>query len=174
MLAVEAAMSYYAELLRENSEEWGLAGLLHDYDWEIHPTLDDHPAAGTALLEERSCPVCVVRAILSHNTPATGVSRVAPIDFALLACDELTGLVTAVTLVRPSRNIADVQLTSIRRRWKDKAFAAGVNREEVEAATTDFSKRCFNGELELWDHVRNVLTAMQNNAAVIELDGRLV
>jgi len=173
MLAVEAAMKSYADLLGENMDDWALAGLLHDYDWEIHPTLQQHPAAGAALLDERGCPSCVIRAILSHNPAGTGVDREAPIDYALLACDELTGLVTAVTLVRPSRSIADVRLKSIRRRWKDRSFAAGVNRQEVEAATADFSRECFHGNLDLWDHVRHVLTAMQNHAAAIELDGRL-
>src|SRR5688500_524615 len=92
MLAVEAAMRWYAARLGEDPEPWGLAGLLHDYDWEIHPTLESHPKDSVPLLRERGCPEPVVQAILAHNTVATGVERRAPIDFALLACDEVTGL----------------------------------------------------------------------------------
>ena len=173
MVAVESAMMLYAERLDADVEEWRLAGLLHDYDWEIHPTLEGHPAEGAALLRERGCSESVVQAILSHNTAGTGIERTRPIDFALLACDEITGLITAATLVRPSKDVRDVKLKSIRKRWKEKAFAAGVNREEVEEATLDFSRECFDGRLELWDHVQNVLEAMQRRAADLELDGRL-
>ncbi len=173
MVAVEAAMRHYAEALGEDPEAWGLAGLLHDWDWEIHPTLEDHPAKGAPLLRERGCPETVVQAILSHNTAGTGVERSRPIDFALLACDEVTGLVIASSLVRPSKDVRDVKLKSLKKRWKEKAFARGVDREEVEEATADFSRVCFDGGLELWQHVANVLAAMQGAAAELELDGRL-
>jgi putative nucleotidyltransferase with HDIG domain len=174
MLAVEAAMRRYAaELAPADVEEWGVAGLLHDYDWEIHPTLDAHPAAGAALLRERGAGDDVVRAILSHNTAGTGVERERPIDFALLACDEVTGLVIAAALVRPSKDVREVELKSIQKRWKEKAFAAGVDREHVAAATADFSRACFGGGLELWAHVGNVLAAMKAIAADLDLDGRL-
>ncbi len=173
MLAVEAAMGFYAAKLDEEIEPWQLAGLLHDFDWEMHPTLEAHPAEGAPILREAGCPESVVQAILSHNTVGTGVERTRPIDFALLACDEVTGLVIASTLVRPSKDVRDVKLKSLRKRWKEKAFARGVNREEVEHATADFSRECFDGKLELWEHVQNVLEAMQGSAAELGLDGRL-
>jgi len=173
MVAVESAMRAYADTLNGDPEAWGLAGLLHDFDWEIHPTLEGHPADGAPILRDRGCPEGVVQAILSHNTPGTGVERSQPIDYALMACDEITGLITASSLVRPSKDVRDVKIKSIRKRWKERAFAAGVNREEVEEATADFSRECFDGKLELWEHVQNVLSAMQANAAELELDGRL-
>ncbi len=173
MLAVEAAMRLYADKLGEDAETGGLAGLLHDYDWEIHPTLEAHPKEGAPLLRARGCPETVVRAILSHNTSATGVDRERPIDYALMACDEITGLMIAGTLVRPDKDIRQMKLKSVKKRWKSKIFAAGVDRDEVAEATEDFSRECFDGKLELWDHVQNVLTAMQEAAGTIGLDGRL-
>lgn len=173
MVSVEAAMGFYAEKLGADPDLWRLAGLLHDHDWEIHPTLEAHPAEGAPMLREAGCPEDVVRAILSHNTAGTGVERSRPIDFALLACDEVTGLAIASTLVRPSKDIRDVKIKSLKKRWKEKAFARGVNREEVEEATEDFSRECFDGKLELWEHVQNVLGAMQGAAEELGLDGRL-
>jgi putative nucleotidyltransferase with HDIG domain len=173
MLAVEAAMRWYAGKLGGDAESWGLAGLLHDYDWEIHPTLEQHPAAGVPLLRERGCGETVVRAILSHNTEGTGVEREEPIDFALLACDEITGLILAAALVRPSKDVREVEVKSIKKRWKEKTFAAGVDRDHVEAATADFGRICFAGGLDLWEHVGNVLAAMQGVAPELDLDGRL-
>jgi putative nucleotidyltransferase with HDIG domain len=173
MLSVEAAMGFYAAKLDGDADHWRLAGLLHDFDWEIHPTLETHPAEGAPILRDAGCPEPVVQAILSHNEAGTGVARSKPMDFALLACDEVTGLVIAASLVRPSKDVRDVKLKSLKKRWKEKAFARGVHREEVEQATADFSRACFDGGLELWDHVQNVLTAMQESAATLELDGRL-
>ncbi len=173
MLAVEAAMRFYAAKLGEDPESWGLAGLLHDYDWEVHPTIEAHPKEGAALLRERGCPETVIRAILSHNTAGTGVERERPIDYALLACDEVTGLMIAGTLVRPDKDIRQMKLKSVKKRWKSRIFAAGVDRDEVAEATEDFSRECFGGELELWQHLDNVLTAMQGAAAELGLDGRI-
>ncbi len=173
MLAVEAAMRHYAAMLGGDVEIWGLAGLLHDFDWEIHPTLGQHPAAGAPILRARGCAEEAVQAILSHNTAGTGVERARPMDFALLACDEITGLIIAATLVRPSKNVREVELRSLQKRWKEKAFAAGVDRQEVAAAAEDFSRACFGGSLDLWQHVGNVLAAMQDAAERLELDGRL-
>jgi putative nucleotidyltransferase with HDIG domain len=173
MVAVEAAMRRYAAELGGDADEWGLAGLLHDYDWEIHPTLETHPAAGAALLRERGASESVVRAILSHNTASTGVERERPIDFALLACDEVTGLAIAAALVRPSKDLREVELKSIQKRWKERAFAAGVDREHVAAATADFSRACCGGGLDLWQHVGNVLDSMKKVAPELDLDGRL-
>jgi putative nucleotidyltransferase with HDIG domain len=173
MVAVEAAMRGYAARLGGDPELWGLAGLLHDYDWEIHPTLEAHPREGVPLLRERGCPDEVVHAILAHNTVSTSVERERPMDYALLACDEVTGLVIAGALVRPSKDVRDVELKSIQKRWKERAFAAGVDRAHVEQVTADFSSACFDGGLELWQHVGNVLASMQGAAAELELDGRL-
>jgi putative nucleotidyltransferase with HDIG domain len=173
MLSVEAAMRGYAARLGEDPETWGLAGLLHDWDWEIHPTLEQHPAEGAPILRGRGCPETVVRAILSHNTPGTGVERERPIDYALLACDEVTGLIIAAALVRPSKDVREVEVKSIQKRWKEKAFAAGVDRPHVDEATADFSRACFEGQLGLWEHVGNVLAAMQGVATDLDLDGRL-
>jgi putative nucleotidyltransferase with HDIG domain len=173
MLAVEAAMRDYARRLGEDLEEWGLAGLLHDFDWEIHPTLESHPKDGVPILRERGVDERVIQAILSHNTEGTGVERETPLDFALLACDEVTGLITAAALIRPSKDVRDVPLKSIQKRWKERAFAAGVDRAHVERASADFSRECFGGGLELWQHVDNVLRSMQGIAPELGLDGRL-
>ncbi len=173
MLAVSAAMAGYARQLGEDEAFWATVGLLHDFDWEIHPDLDRHPIAGAELLRAEGWDEETIRVILSHYTPGTGVERTKPIDFALLACDEITGLIIAATLVKSSRNIADVSVDTIRKKWKDRRFAAGVDRDEVIAYTADFSHLCFGGQLELWRHVENVLRAMQASAAELELDGRL-
>jgi putative nucleotidyltransferase with HDIG domain len=173
MLAVSAAMRSYAEQLNQDTEYWGVIGLLHDFDWEIHPDLDQHPMKGAEILRARGWDEETIRIILSHYTGGTGVEREKPVDFALLACDEITGLIIASALVRPSRNIMDVQLSSLRKKWKDRRFAAGVNREHVEEVTADFSRECFAGQLGLWQHIDNVLRAMQGDAERLTLDGRL-
>ena len=173
MLAVSAAMDFYAHLLNKDPEYWSMVGLLHDFDWEIHPGLDKHPIEGSKILRDRGWDEETIRVILSHYTGGTGVVRKKPIDFALYACDEITGLIIATTLVRPSKNIADVKLKSIRKKWKDRRFAAGVDRPHVITATEEFSLQCFQGSLELWDHIANVLAAMQAEAEALELDGHL-
>src|ERR1044071_1596877 len=174
MLAVEAAMRGYAGKLGEDPDLWGLAGLMHDFDWEIHPTLTAHPAEGAPILRQHGAPEEVVHAILAHNTEGTGVERERPMDYALLACDEVTGLIIAAALVRPSKDVREVEVKSIKKRWKEKAFAAGVHREEVEAATASFSRVCCGGGLDLWAHVGNVLAAMQGIAAELDLDRKSV
>jgi putative nucleotidyltransferase with HDIG domain len=173
MRAVEAAMRWYAGKLGGDPDAWATAGLLHDFDWEIHPTLEAHPKEGAPILRERGVDESVVRAILSHNTEGTGVERERPIDFALLACDEVTGLIIAAALVRPHKDLRQLTVKSIKRNWKDKLFAAGVDREHVREAAEDFSRECFDGKLELWEHMGNVLAAMQDAAEDLELDGRL-
>ncbi len=173
MLAVEATMRAYAERLGQDRERWGLAGLLHDFDWEIHPTLEGHPALGAPILRARGVDEEIVQAILAHNTAGSGVERKSALDFALLACDEITGLVIAAALIRPSKDVRALSVQSVKRNWKDKLFAAGVDRQHVSDAVADFSKACFAGKLELWEHVGHVLAAMQEIAAELELDGRL-
>jgi putative nucleotidyltransferase with HDIG domain len=163
MLAVEAAMRYYAEEYDEDVESWGTTGLLHDFDWEIHPTLEQHPQDGAPILRERGVPEEIVRAILSHAAH-TGIPRETLLEKGLYACDEITGLITAVALVRPSKSIHDVKIKSVKKKWKNLAFAAGANREEMEEAAEDFG-------VELWEHVGNVIAAMQGIAEEIGLNG---
>ena len=173
MLAVSAAMGWYAKALGADAAYWETIGLLHDFDWEIHPDLDRHPIEGARILQERGWDEETIRIILSHYTAGTAVPREKPIDFALLACDEITGLIIATALVRPSKNITEVKLSSVRKKWKNGRFAAGVDRDHVVEVTDDFSRVCFDGTLDLWTHIQNVLTAMQGAADVLELDGRL-
>jgi putative nucleotidyltransferase with HDIG domain len=108
MLAVGLAMGWYAEKLGEDAEYWEAIGILHDFDWEIHPDLEQHPGKGAAILRERDWDEAAIQTILSHYTAGTGVARTKPIDFALLACDEITGLIIATALVRPSKDIREV------------------------------------------------------------------
>ncbi len=173
MVAVEAAMRSYAERLDGDPDRWGLAGLLHDFDWEIHPTIEQHPKDGAPILRARGVPEDVIRAIQAHNPEGTGVDAEAPMDFALRACDEVTGLIIAAALVRPHKDIRKAKVKSIKRNWKDKLFCAAVDRDEIATATEDFGRACFDGELEPWTHVGSVLQAMQGIAADLELDGRL-
>lgn len=165
MLCVEAAMRWYAEKLGQDVEKWGLTGLLHDFDWEIHPTLEEHPIAGAPILRERGVPEEIVEAVLSH-ADHTGYPRITLMQKALFACDEITGLVTAVALVRPSKSLYDLNAKSVKKKWKDRSFAAGANREEIETAAADFN-------VELWEHTTNIITAMRNIAPEIGLAGSL-
>jgi putative nucleotidyltransferase with HDIG domain len=154
MLAVETAMAAYARLYHEAEERWRVAGLLHDFDWEIHPNLDSHPQQGAAILRERGVDEDLIRTIQSHANH-TGVKREKLIDKTLFACDEITGLIVAVTLVRPSKKIADVDIKAIKKKFKEKSFAAGVNRQEVINGASELG-------VDLWeDHVSLVLKAMQ-------------
>jgi len=162
MLAVEAAMRFYADKFGEDVEAWGLAGLLHDFDWEIHPTLEEHPQAGAPILRQHGVDETLIRAVLSH-ADHTGVPRISRMEKALLACDEITGLITAVALVRPSRSLRDLEAHSVKKKWKDRAFAAGANREEITRATEDFG-------IELWEHVGNVIQAMRKIAPDLGLE----
>ncbi len=165
MLSVEAAMHFYAEKLGEDVEVWGITGLLHDFDWEIHPTLEQHPQAGEPILRQHGVPEPIIRAGLSH-ADHTGVPRQTPMEKALFACDEITGLITAVALVRPSRALYDLTAASVKKKWKDKAFAAGANREEISRAAEEFN-------VSLWEHVDNVILAMRRIAPQLNLAGTL-
>lgn len=165
-------MRFYARRLGEDVESWGLAGLLHDFDWEMHPTCAQHPKDGVPILRERGVPEDVIQAILAHNPAGTGVDAVAPMDHALRACDEITGLIIAATLVRPAKDVRLIKVKSVKRNWKDKLFCAAVDRSEIEESTAAFSTACFDGKLELWQHVGHVIEAMQGIAETLELDGR--
>lgn len=172
MVAVGAAMRLYAQRLGHDPDYWQAVGLLHDFDWEIHPDLDQHPMEGAKILRDRGVDEETIRTILSHYSEGTGVEREKAIDYALVACDDITGLIAAVALVRPSKDIRDVKVKSVRKKWKDQRFAAGVERDHVQEAVADFSRECFDGELSLWEHVANVLEAMQEKARALGLDGQ--
>lgn len=165
MLCVEAAMRYYAERMGEDPDYWGLAGLLHDFDWEIHPSLDEHPQKGAPILRELGVPENIIRAILSH-ADHTDTPRVSKMEKALAACDEITGLITAVALVRPSRSLYDLEASSVKKKWKDRAFAAGASREEIEKSAHEFG-------VDLWEHTQNVIQAMRTIAPQLGLEGSL-
>ncbi len=166
MLSVEAAMRAYAPRFGGDPELWGIVGLLHDFDYQQHPNLDGkgHPNVGIAWLRERGWPEVIVRAIAAHAPELTGVQPESDLEKALLAVDELTGFIAAVTYVRPSRNIADVQLSSIKKKWKDKAFAAGVHRDEIARAAEALG-------VPLDEHISIVLAAMRAHARALGLDG---
>jgi putative nucleotidyltransferase with HDIG domain len=164
MLSVEAAMRFYAEKFGQDGDLWGLTGLLHDFDWEIHPTAGQHPLQGAPILRRRGVSEVIVRAILSHGDHS-GVSRDSLMEKALNACDEITGLITAVALVRPSKSLLDLEPASVKKKWKDKAFAAGTDRAGMEAAAAEFG-------VDLWaEHVGNVIAAMRRIAPELGLAG---
>lgn len=166
MLAVEAAMRAYARHFGADEELWGVVGLLHDFDYERHPNVatDGHPNAGAPILRARGYDEVIVRALLSHATEVTGVERQSLMEHTLYAVDELTGLISAVALVRPTRDIRDVTVKSVKNKWKDRAFAAAVNRADIEAGAAAIG-------VDLWEHVGIVLGAMQAIAADLGLDG---
>jgi putative nucleotidyltransferase with HDIG domain len=166
MLAVEAAMRFYAAKFDQDQEMWGVTGLLHDFDWEIHPTLERHPQQGAPILQARGVPDEIIQAILSH-ADHTGVPRQTTMEKCLYACDEITGLITAVALVRPSHSLDDLTVSSVKKKWKDKAFAAGANREEIAQAAQDFG-------VELWEHVGNVIQAMREIAPELGFERLLI
>src|SRR5512140_3056592 len=165
MLSVEAAMRAYAPRFNADPDEWGVVGLLHDFDYERYPdvAVEGHPVVGSKILRERGVSEEIIRGILSHATEVTGVQRETLMEKTLYAVDELTGLITATALVRPSKNIADVTIASVKRKWKDKAFAAGVDRAEIEQAARDLN-------VPLDEHIGVVLQAMQAIAATLGLD----
>ena len=165
MLSVEAAMRGYAQKFGEDPDYWALPGLLHDFDWEIHPNLEQHPMLGAPILRERGVPEDVIRCIQSH-APESGVPREKNMDKALFAVDELTGLITACALVRPSKSLADLTAKSVKGKWKDKAFAAGVNRADIEQGAQELG-------VDLTDHITTVIEAMRTISPALGLDGSL-
>ena len=162
-LAVEAAMRHFARQQGEDEEKWGVVGLLHDFDYEQHPTLDEHPFVGAAILRERGWPEEIARAVLSHGDH-TGVSRETPMEKTLFAVDELTGLITAVALVRPTKSVFDVEPSSVRKKMKDKAFARSVNREDIVKGAEGLG-------VDLNTHIGEVIRAMQSVADELGLRG---
>jgi len=170
MLAVEAAMRAYARKWNQDEERWGIVGLVHDFDYERYPDLsvEGHPVVGAGMLRERGWPEEIIRAVLAHAGEYTGVRPESRMERALVSVDELTGFLVAVALVRPTKDIRDVkEVSSVRKKWKDRAFAAAVSRDEIEHACQELG-------VDLWiEHVPLVLGAMQAIAGELGLDGQL-
>ena len=161
--AVEAAMRFYAARLGGDPDEWGLVGLLHDFDYERWPTIPEHGTKSAEIMRERGYPEHLIRAVRSHAT-YLGVPAETPMEKALLACDELTGFIVAVALVRPTRSLLDVEVRSVRKKMKEKAFAAAVSREDILAGAELLG-------LPLDEHLANVIAAMQGIAPELGLAG---
>jgi putative nucleotidyltransferase with HDIG domain len=159
MVAVEAAMRAYAVRFGENADLWGVVGLLHDFDYERYPDVspNGHPSQGAEILRRQGVDEVIIRAILAHAPSVTGAEAQSSMEKALVAVDELTGFLIAVALVRPSRSILDVEIKSVKKKWKDKAFAAPVNREEIEHGATGLG-------VTLDQHIQIVLEAMKGCA----------
>jgi predicted hydrolase (HD superfamily) len=164
-MAVEAAVRGYARRFGANEDEWGIVGLLHDFDYERYPTLDDHPFRGCEELRRRGYPEWVMRAILSH-AQYSGVPRESPLEKSLFACDEMAGFVTAASLVRPSRSVLDLEASSVIKRMKDKAFAKAVSRDDLRQGAVELG-------LPLDEHVTNVITSLRERADALGLRGTL-
>src|SRR5215216_5937468 len=160
-LAVEAAMRGYARLFGENPDEWGIVGLLHDFDYERYTTPADHPFRGCEELRRRGYPEWVMRAILSH-ADYSGVPRESRLEKTLFACDEMAGFVTAAALVRPSKSVLDLESASVIKRMKDKAFARAVSRDDLRAGAELLG-------LPLADHIANVIAAIRDRADALGL-----
>ena len=168
MLSVEAAMRAYAEQRGEDVERWGLAGLVHDFDYErwpndAHSPAEEHPSEGVRILRARGWPEDILEAILGH-AGYCNVPRTTPMAKTLFAVDELTGLITATALVKPSRSVHDVEAKSVRKKMKDKAFARGVSREDVVRGAAELG-------VDLDEHIAFVIGAMQRSADAIGLAG---
>jgi putative nucleotidyltransferase with HDIG domain len=162
-LAVEACVVAYARKFGEDEQKWSLTALLHDFDWEIHPEAPDHPMKGEPILAERGVSEEIRRAILSHAN-YSGVSRDSLLEKSLFACDELAGFITAISYVKPSRSVAEVDVKSVRKKMKDKAFARSVSREDIESGARELG-------VELDEHIAFCIRAMQDRAAELGLAG---
>jgi predicted hydrolase (HD superfamily) len=172
-LAVEACMracarkfnraSAMAELGLLDEDVWGIVGLVHDFDYEKYPSLEDHPYKGNAILKERGWPEVITRAIMSH-AEYTGVTRDTPMEKALFACDELAGFITAVALVKPGKSLAEVDAKSVRKRMKDKAFARKVNRDDIVNGAAALG-------VDLDEHIAFCIEAMKPVARELGLEG---
>src|SRR5215210_1081864 len=168
MLAVEGAMRAYARKFGEDEDRWGTTGLIHDFDYErfpnaAHSPTEEHPAEGVRILREKGYPEDVLQAILGHAA-YSGVTRESRMAKALFAVDELTGLITATALVKPSRSVHDVDARSVRKKMKDKAFARGVNREDILLGASELG-------VELDEHIQFVIDALKGSASEIGLAG---
>jgi putative nucleotidyltransferase with HDIG domain len=163
-LAVEACLTAYARKFGEDEEKWAVTALLHDFDWEIHPQAPDHPMKGEPILAARGVSEEIRRAILSHAN-YSGVPRQSLLERALFACDELAGFLTAVAYVKPGRSIHEVEVPSVKKKLKDKAFARSVNREDILAGAAELG-------VPLDEHIQFCIDAMRGRAETLGLDGR--
>jgi putative nucleotidyltransferase with HDIG domain len=162
-LAVEACMLAYARKFGEQEQKWSVTALLHDFDWEIHPQAPDHPMKGEPILAERGVSDEIRRAILSHAT-YSGVPRQSLMEKTLFACDELAGFLTAVSYVKPTRSIHEVEVQSVKKKMKDKAFARSVNRDDIRTGAAELN-------VPLDDHIEFCIQAMRASAASLGLEG---
>ncbi len=162
-LAVEAAMRYYARLYGEDEELWGVTGLVHDLDYEQHPTMEEHPLVGAKVLEEAGWPEEIIEAIKGHAT-YLNIPRRTLMAKTLFAVDELTGLIIACALVRPSKSVNDLEASSVRKKWNDKAFARGVNRQDIELGMEELG-------VDRNTHITRVIEALREVASDLDLDG---
>ena len=162
-LAVEACMRAYARKLSGDQDLWGVVGLLHDFDYEKYPSLDDHPYRGNEILKERGYSDEIRRAIMSH-AEYCGVSRDSAMEKALFACDELAGFITACALVKPGKSLAEVEAPSVKKKMKDKAFARSVNRSDIVNGAADLG-------VDLEQHIAFCIEAMKGIAGELGLDG---
>jgi putative nucleotidyltransferase with HDIG domain len=163
MLAVEACMRAYARKFGEDENQWGITGLLHDFDYEKYPTPEEHPFVGNKILEERGYPEEVRRAILSH-ADYSGVKRESRMEKTLYACDEIAGFITASALVKPNKSLAEVEAKSVRKKMKDKAFARSVNRDDIVNGAADLG-------VDLEEHIAFCIEAMKGIAGELGLAG---
>ncbi len=163
-LAVESCMRAYARKFGEEEEKWAITGLLHDFDYERYPTLEEHPFAGEKILAERGYPEDIRRAILSH-AQYSGVQRESKMEKTLFACDELAGFITACALVKPSKSLAEVDARSVRKKMKDKAFARAVNRGDITQGAAEMG-------IDLDEHIAFCVDAMRSVAAELGLAGQ--
>jgi predicted hydrolase (HD superfamily) len=162
-LAVEACVVAYALNFGEDAATWGITGLLHDFDWEVHPQAPDHPMRGAPILTERGVPEEIRRAILSHAN-YSGVPRVSRLEKTLFACDELAGFLTAVSYVKPTRGIHSVDVAGVRKKLKDKAFARSVSRDDIVNGAAELG-------VELDQHIECCIQAMRARASVLGIEG---
>lgn len=162
-LAVATCVEAYARKTGEDAEKWAITALLHDFDWEIHPSLPDHPVKGEAILAERGVSDEIRRAILSH-ADFTGVPRESALEKTLFACDELAGFLTAVSYVKPGRSIHEVDTASVRKKMKDKAFARAVNRDDIINGAAQLG-------VDLDQHIAFCIEAMKQNAEALGVAG---
>ncbi len=165
-LAVEACMRAYAKKFGQNQDLWGIVGLIHDFDYEKYPTQEEHPYKGNEILKERGYSDEIRRAIMSH-AEYSGVTRDTPMEKALFACDELAGFITACTLVKPSKSLAEVEAKSVRKKMKDKAFARSVNRNDITTGAADLG-------VDLEEHIAFCIEAMKGTARELGLEGNAV
>lgn len=161
LYTVEAAMRGYARKHGEDEDRWGIAGLLHDFDWEICPTPEDHPRYGSEILREHGYPEDIIRAVLTHGDH-TGIPRESLMEHTLYAVDELSGFIRAVTLVRPSKSLDDVTPRSVRRKLRDKNFAKDVNRDDITRGAEELG-------VDLDEHIAFIVESMKPVAAQINL-----